>query len=92
MEAVEKKLTALYRAVSAIVHECHMAEWIPGCEYAIWDAMRGGSQDYGIKRIPPAMLARCMTLAHIHGGWVTWPDRDREPSFITAEEWNARRG
>ena len=75
--------------MSDLSEEAWFAGWMDGLEFALWNAVIGGSRDYGRLAITDEHIEQLRRLADAAGGWVIY-DREDEETFLAMEAWTNR--
>lgn len=75
--------------MSELSENAYCAAWMMGLEYALWDAVRGGSDKYGRLRLDEAEVSRLHELSRQCAGWIVFDDA-RGETWLPLVEWERR--
>lgn len=65
----------------------YCAGWNIGIEFFLWQAVNGGSREFGVMTITDAEIAHLKTLSEQSGGWWYWSDSSAKALFVPLNEW-----
>lgn len=58
-----------------------------GIEFFLWQAINGGSREFGAKTITEQEITHLKTLSEQSGGWWCWSSESAKALFIPMDEW-----
>lgn len=65
----------------------HYAGWNVDIEFYLWQAVNGGSKEFGARTITEAEIAHLKTLSQQSGGWWCWSNSSAKAVFLPIDEW-----
>ncbi len=75
----------LYDYMSELSEDYWCASWLMSLEWTLWEHLR--ATNGGDWNIPKEKLNHLRELYQAAGGWWVWRDTDKDPVFLTNEEW-----
>ena len=84
--------TVLAKAMSDISEAAFCASWMDELEYRLWEAVLGGSRQYGQITLTTEQLERLRRMSEGLGGWVRFSDETGAEEFTPHEQWRAMYG
>lgn len=79
----------LYLEMSIISEVGYCAGWNVDLEFFLWQAINGGSREFGARTITEIEIAHLKTLSEQSSGWWHWNDESKKVVFIPMDEWQA---
>lgn len=79
-------VSALIAKISNISEEGWHAQWLGGCEYAVWEEIHSDNTGWLSDKEKGELLA----IAQFIGGWVEWDDDAGDPIFVPMDKWLQR--
>lgn len=73
--------------MSRISEAGYCTGWNVDLEFFLWQAVNGGSREFGVKTITDAEIAHLKTLSEQSGGWWHWSEERTKTLFIPMEQW-----
>src|SRR5678816_1338990 len=83
----EQKALADY--MSQLSEEAWRAGWMDGLEFALWEAVLGQRQQYGLLTLTSDEVTGLRQLSERCGGWIVYVDNLGE-TWMPLDEWKAR--
>ena len=77
---------ALSDYMSDLSEEAFAASWMDSLEFALWQAVQSGPQEYGRLQLKIGHLHQLVTLSNKCGGWIYWHPTQEE-TFSPIEKW-----
>lgn len=77
----------LYFEITRISEAGCYAGWNIDVEFFLWQAISGGSREFGALAITEQEIAYVKTLSEQSGGWWHWNDESEKTVFIPMNEW-----
>lgn len=77
----------LRQEISRISEAGYYAGWNVDIEFFLWQAVLGGSREFGATTITQEEIVHLKTLSEQSGGWWHWRDESAEALFVTLDEW-----
>lgn len=89
LEGLTKDQRLLAEFMSDLSEQAYGAGWMNGLERALWEAVVGGSRNYGRLVLIDAHVARLRELSERCGGWIVF-DAASEETWLSLPEWERR--
>lgn len=77
----------LRKEISRISESGYCAGWNIDIEFFVWQAINGGSKEFGATAITDAQIAHLKALSQQSGGWWYWSDDSKKLLFVPIREW-----
>jgi hypothetical protein len=84
-DELENEQGAIADFMSEISEEAWCAGWMSGLEYALWDALINGPQEYGWLKLSVRIIEKLKELSANCGGWIIFDD-SKEEVFVPLDE------
>ena len=76
--------------MSDLSEDCWCAEWLDGCETALWAFVTEGPGGWGLGTVDQRGVDELRDLSDKAGGWWVWNDALDGNVFVPRAEWLAR--
>jgi hypothetical protein len=73
--------------MSGISERCWSAGWLLGSEFALWEAVIGGTRKWGRSIITDEEIAILSKLADAAEGWIVWNYDMQKELYVPMAEW-----